>query len=89
MLAPWFSVGARHLFSAGGHKVIRNGMIAGYASPGGSGNRLVARLMARQCAWCHRAMSVADQILIYLGARTTHGMCPACTAEWNSTPAVS
>ncbi len=44
--------------------------------------------MAKQCAWCHRPETIRDQTLIYLGATTTHGMCPACAAEWMMNPAV-
>lgn len=55
----------------------------------GNGSRLVVKMMAKQCAWCHRPMTILDQILIYLGVTTTHGMCPACATEWITTEAVS
>lgn len=55
-----------------------------------NGSRLVVRMMAKQCAWCQRPDTILDQILIYLGVRTTtHGMCSACATNWSTTQAVS
>lgn len=53
---------------------MRTVMLVGRSGKGG-------RVIARFCGWCRRPYRVRDVVLLALGAKVSHGICPSCINE--------
>lgn len=45
------------------------------------GRRGTVTIMSRRCAWCSKFYRVRDVVLLALGAKVSHGICPSCVNE--------